>query len=130
MYSLVTIIVPATQVVAARQIALECDQHGLGMFTTELSSTGQAPATHYISSGYITEPPFISALANGEILHNLAVVGAAAQGIAQTSTLAEANALVTSSVVHTGVHPTTGLYESVFDLLSRLGYQLVNSTQP
>lgn len=129
MNSLVTVIVPAAQVVAARQIASECDPHGVGMFTTELSSTGLAPATYYISSGYITEPPFISALANGAVLHNLAVQGATAQGIAQTSTLLDATNLIIGSVVHTGVHPVTGLPETVFELLGRLGYQFVKPTQ-
>lgn len=129
MNSLVTIIVPAALVSSARQIAVECAPHGIGMFTVGLSTTGLAPTTHYISSGYITEPPFISALSDATALHNLAIVGATAQGIAQTSTLLDATNLIAGSVVHTGVHPVTGLLETVFELLTRLGYQIIQPTQ-
>ena len=45
-----TIIVPAAQAQAARDAAATIPG-GAGMFTTGLSSTGQEPATHFISSG-------------------------------------------------------------------------------
>ena len=47
-----TIIVPAAQAQAARDAAAQF-HGGEGMFTSELSATGNAPATHYISSGYM-----------------------------------------------------------------------------
>jgi hypothetical protein len=47
-----TLIVTATNVAQARTIAAEIPG-GEGMFTSELSATGNAPATHYISSGWI-----------------------------------------------------------------------------
>ena len=49
-----TIIVPAAQAQAARDAAAAFPG-GEGMFTSELSATGNAPATHYISSGYMPE---------------------------------------------------------------------------
>ena len=47
-----TIIVPAAQAQAARDAAAQIPG-GEGMLTSELSATGNAPATHYISSGWI-----------------------------------------------------------------------------
>ena len=49
-----TLIVPADQAEIARTIAATLDPANCqGMFTTPLSPTGDEPATHYISSGYI-----------------------------------------------------------------------------
>lgn len=58
-----TIIVPANFQQLAQglcEAAAEGDA-GKGMFTTGLSATGELPATHYISSGYI-EPQFADIL--------------------------------------------------------------------
>ena len=48
-----TLIIPAAHVEAARAIAAGFGPGGVGMWRTELSPTGKAPATHYISSGQI-----------------------------------------------------------------------------
>lgn len=45
-----TIIVPADEAEQARQVAGDDN-----MFRTALSSTGEAPATHFISSGWVPE---------------------------------------------------------------------------
>lgn len=50
-----TLIVQANQVELAREVGASYGAGGEGMFVTPLSSTGQYPATHYISSGYIPE---------------------------------------------------------------------------
>lgn len=47
-----TIIVTTAQAQAARDAAAQIPG-GEGMFTSELSATGNAPATHFISSGWI-----------------------------------------------------------------------------
>ena len=47
-----TIIVTADKAEQARTIAAQFTG-GDGMFTSELSATGNAPATHYMSSGWI-----------------------------------------------------------------------------
>jgi len=47
-----TIIVTADKAEQARTLAAQFTG-GDGMFTSELSATGNAPATHYISSGWI-----------------------------------------------------------------------------
>ena len=49
-----TIIVTADKAEQARLAAAQIPG-GEGMFTSELSATGNAPATHYISSGYMPE---------------------------------------------------------------------------
>lgn len=49
-----TFIVPSQDVGRARQLAAALDAGGVGMFTAELSPTGQAPATHYISTGFVS----------------------------------------------------------------------------
>jgi hypothetical protein len=49
-----TMIVPAAEVALARQIATTvAPVAGQGMWTTPLSSSGQDPATSYISTGFI-----------------------------------------------------------------------------
>lgn len=50
-----TIIVKATDATLARGLAAVVPG-GSGMFTTGLSKTGKAPATHYISSGLLPAP--------------------------------------------------------------------------
>lgn len=48
-----TLIIPAAHVTLARAIAASFGPGGMGMWTTPLSASGNEPATHYISSGYI-----------------------------------------------------------------------------
>jgi len=50
-----TLIVPASGVQLARQIAISFGPGGEGMWITPLSASGLDPATHYISTGYV--PP-------------------------------------------------------------------------
>lgn len=58
-----TLIVSATDVEDARALAA-AEPSGEGMFTTALSPTGEAPATHYVSSGYMAET-IVTAIATG-----------------------------------------------------------------
>ena len=48
-----TLIIPKAHVELARNIAASFGPGGENMWTTGLSSNGEEPATHYISSGYI-----------------------------------------------------------------------------
>lgn len=53
-YTNLTIILPAAaQALAQGLCVAAAGEAGAGMFTTGLSATGEAPATHYISSGAI-----------------------------------------------------------------------------
>lgn len=49
-----TMILPASVTPLAREIANTLSTAAQGMWTTGLSPTGAEPATHYISSGFIT----------------------------------------------------------------------------
>lgn len=69
-----TIIVPAAQAQAARDAAATIPG-GEGMFTSELSATGNAPATHYISSGWMPEE-IVQAIAPVSAASDLAPVDA------------------------------------------------------
>jgi hypothetical protein len=48
-----TLIVDDANVALAREIAASFGPGGVGMWTTPLSSDGNEPASHYISSGYV-----------------------------------------------------------------------------
>jgi hypothetical protein len=48
-----TLIVQAQDAPTSRAIAAAFGPGGVGMFSTPLSASGNEPATHYISSGYI-----------------------------------------------------------------------------
>lgn len=50
-----TLIIKADTADLAREIAATLSPAGFGMWTTGLSPDGKLPATHYISTGYITE---------------------------------------------------------------------------
>lgn len=54
-YAFATLIVTAADASLARSIAASFGPGGEGMWTAELSFNGLGPATHYISTGYITK---------------------------------------------------------------------------
>jgi len=82
---------------------------GAGMFERGLSPTGQAPATHYGSSGLV-EAEFDGALSNPEILHYVCRL----KGVSVT--LGQCAALLDVSDVST---------DQPLDALDRLGLQLL-----
>ena len=94
-----TIIVPAALVIKARELGAALAPTGAGMYTTALSATGNAPATYYVSSGYIHEPPFANLLADPVALFAAAQAGATSQGLVLTATQADATALIAQSFV-------------------------------
>ena len=86
-----TMIVTAAIAPTARQLA-EAVPAGLGMFVAAYSPTGVAPATHYVSEGYIEEQ-FAVALESPEAL----VAMLAAVGV--TMPLTDAEALLSQATV-------------------------------
>lgn len=105
-----TIIVPSAYVGLARALAagIGPNASGAGMFVTALSASGQAPATHYVSSGQIqdsfaallTDAPGIVAASGGQV------------------TQQQAQALIAASDVSA---------ETGFAALSRLGLRAVTT---
>lgn len=93
-----TIIVPAALVANARELGGALSPAGAGMYTTGLSATGALPATHYVSSGLISEP-FAAILSDPIILYTTAQKGATSQGLTLTSTQAKVTDLVAQSMV-------------------------------
>lgn len=109
----VTIIVPATHVDQAREIGAALDSAGVGMYTTALSPSGAEPATHYVSSGLVSDA-FVYLLENYELLYQSAMAGAESQGLPEPKiTLEDARYLQENSLVDYGdVHAfleTSGL---------------------
>jgi hypothetical protein len=106
-----TLIVPAA---LASQAAALCAQlagpAGGGMFTTGLSATGAAPATHYVSSGKI-EDTFAAVLADP------AVMAATCQKAGISVTLAACQALLSGSDVSADLP---------FAAITRLGLKMVS----
>ena len=86
-----TMIVTAAIAPTARQLA-EAVPAGLGMFVAAYSPTGAAPATHYVSEGYIEEQ-FAVALESPEAL----VAMLSAVGV--TMPLTDAEALLSQATV-------------------------------
>ena len=107
-----TLIVPANLAPLARALAAGLSPRGAGMFTTALSPTGQAPATHFISAGFI-EP------AIGALLNDADALYAACVEAGASVTLAQCQALVTQSDVSE---------EEPFTAMARLGLALVQET--
>ena len=66
-YTNLTIILPkAAQTLAQALCVAAAGEAGAGMFTTGLSATGEAPATHFISSGAV-EAKFAAILPLGTV---------------------------------------------------------------
>lgn len=124
-----TIIVPAAIAGAARAACAGlAGPGGSNMFTTSISPTGEAPSTHYISSGLI-EAPFADLLP-------LTSVTYAEDGTPSTSTRPGNVALTTQLAVEAGL-PITEAEVAVLlagvdvseqqaeEAMSRLGLQIV-----
>jgi hypothetical protein len=87
---------------------------GAGMWTTGLSANGQAPASHYVSTGMLDDT-FAALLADPDAMF------AAAQAAGAAVTLAQCQALVSGSDVSD---------EAPFDAFARLRLQLVQADTP
>jgi hypothetical protein len=118
-------IVPAATVAQTRGLADKFGPAAQNMWITELSPTGAAPATHYISAGLI-DPLFASMFASPEALQ----AGALQAGI--TVDLATCAALLSAATVTDGTFTSTGLdgkpmtaTEGPLETIARLGLQLV-----
>lgn len=114
-YAHLSIIVPDAQVAQARSL---CEQlagpPGAGMFSAPLSADGQAPATHWCSSGAIGEE-FAAALRDAAVMH------AACQQAGIAITLDECRAILSSAEI---VSLAT---EDVASTLERVGLALIVS---
>lgn len=113
----VTIVVPASLVDAARNLAECLAPGGHGMYITGLSADGNEPATHYISSG-LMQVGFINLLSDASATHAAAEQGAVQQGLTLTATLADCEAIRTQGDISS---------EDPYVAMARLGLQFVES---
>jgi hypothetical protein len=93
---------------------------GTGMFTTALSATGQAPATHYVSSGNIW-PQFAEMLATADGM----VAGAQAMGM--PIDIPTAAYLLAHSQISDGTREVDGetVEEGPHAFIARMGLQMM-----
>lgn len=84
-----TLILPAASAPLARALGAGLSPGGANMFETGLSSSGSAPATHFVSTGWIGER-FAECIASGETLHAACVEAGASVTRAQCDALVAA----------------------------------------
>jgi hypothetical protein len=108
-----TLIVDAANVALAREIAASFGPGGMAMWTTPLSPTGDEPATHYISSGYVPEE-FANLLTDPVAVFEAAT----AQGVECTQD--DVDALFAAADV---------TEQEPFTAMARLGVQIVNPAE-
>lgn len=138
-YILATVVVTSGVAANLRQLAHRLDKGDLdNMFQVGLSATGAAPATHFISSGYMPKP-FLKCMRNSTLMYNTAKAAWEADGdvfpLSQAQVTTRLNAC---SVVVAGDEMVNGvptkqtpvvegdsLPESPQETLARLGLQIV-----
>ena len=128
-----TIIVPAAIVDAARAACAGlAGPGGSGMFTTPLSSTGEAPPTHYISSGLI-EAPFADLLPLTSVSYaegGTPSVETRPGNVTLTTQLATAAGLpITEAEVTALLFAVDVSEQSAEDTLTRLGLQIITTPE-
>ena len=112
-----TMVISAAQAPLARTI---CEQlppanSGSNMFVRELSATGDAPATHYINSGWI-KPEFANLLGDSQGTYNAVTFrGITHQGA--PITLAQIQAMYAASTIVADANP--------HEVIASLGLQFV-----
>lgn len=106
-----TLIVPAGLVELARALAGSLSARGQGMFAVPLSPSGQVPATHYVSSGWIDES-ISSLLSDADSLF------VACQAAGASVSAAQCAALVSQSSVSA---------QAPFDAIAHLGLTFIES---
>ena len=130
-----TLIVPAAALANSRALAAGLSDGGVGMWTTGLSPTGAAPATHYISSGIIDSD--FAAILPLAVYERAFDAQGAPLGWSQASSLPGSAATVRDMALSRGQPGVThGAVQALFDAadvteqgpqeaMSRLGLQLV-----
>lgn len=124
-----TIIVPASIVEPARAACAGlAGLGGSGMFTTPLSPTGEAPPTHYISSGLIEEP-FADLLPLTSVSYaedGTPSIETGPGNVALTVQLAtDAGLLITEAEVSALLSAVDVSDQSAEDALARLGLKII-----
>ena len=122
-YTYATIIVPLSVATALRNVAQKLDRNETdGMFIVGLSATGNAPATHFISSGQVPDT-FAAAIRSPTLLDTKAQAAFAKEGLAYPFTLTQITAALAGCSISDGTF--NSLPESPFQMMARLGLKMV-----
>lgn len=123
-----TLILTAAVTPLAQQIAAALSPAGVGMWTTSLSPTGAAPATHFISTGYIgvdfahMVPSQTWEQIDGEWTQTSSVPGSP-EAVHQACTAAGMQ--ITLAQIESVFAAADVTEQSPFEAMSRLGLKLV-----
>ena len=127
-YTNLTIILPkAAQALAQGLCVAAAGEAGAGMFTTGLSATGEAPATHYISSGAIeTQFADILPVAAITVVEGVETLTPAAGDLDAVLGLASAAGVSIDLATVEGLFAALDVSEQPpFTAMERLGLQIV-----
>ena len=118
-----TIVCTAIAAVNIRELSRRLGKTDLaGMFIRGLSATGIAPATHFISSGFI-RPAYLNAFTNNVRLFNFAKSVWEADGDVFPFTQLQVTNFLAQCTVSDGTF--NGEPEDAHALIARLGYKLI-----
>ena len=127
-YTNLTIVLPAAAKALAQGLCqAAAGEAGAGMFTTGLSATGEAPATHYISTGAIeTQFADILPLSTITTVDEVGTVTRSAGDVAAVIQLAKDAGQTVDAKTIGGLFAALDVSEqSPFEAMARLGLQLV-----
>lgn len=120
-----TLIIRAVDAPLARAIAAGFGPGGVGMWTTPLSATGSAPATHYISSGLI--PADFAGLSPCDVWEDGKKISSYAGDAATVFAYASQAGLPVTLKQITDVFANSDVStQRPFDAMARLGLKIIN----
>ena len=124
-YTHASIIVTLAVATALRNVAQKLDRNETdGMFKTGLSATGNAPASHFISSGQVPET-FAAAMRSPSLLNTTAQAAFIKEGLNYPFTLTQITAALAGCSISDGTF--NALPETPHQFIARLGLQIVRT---
>ena len=122
-YTHASIIITLAVATALRNVAQKLDRAETnGMFTTGLSATGNAPASHFISSGQVPDT-FAAAIRSPALLNTTAQAAFVKEGLAYPFTLTQVTAALAGCSISDGTF--NNLPETPHQFIARMGLQIV-----
>ena len=124
-YQLATIVVTNAAANGLRDLAKRLDKGDMdGMFVVGLSATGAAPATHFISTGYVPKP-LVKCMRDDVLMYNVAKAAWEADGEVFPYTQAQVTNTLSKCETVAGADDTEeSLPETPFETIERLGLSL------
>jgi len=133
-YEHATIVITLSVASALRKLAQLLDRNETdGMFISELSATGNLPATHFVSSGKMPDV-FIQAMKSPALLHTRGQAAFLAANIAYPYTLSQITAALAACSISDGTRTVlidtvpTVVSEGPHAFIARLGLKMIQGT--